>query len=47
MKNRLRPMPMHDKIMLRKRYIIESINELLKKRYSWYIPDTTLSITSS
>lgn len=30
MKNRL--MPMWDKIMLRKRYIIECINELLKNR---------------
>lgn len=30
MKNKL--MPMHEKIMLRKRYIIESINELLKKK---------------
>ncbi|MDY4218546.1 MAG: transposase, partial [Prevotella sp.] len=30
MKNRL--MPMWDKIMLRKRYIIECINELLKNK---------------
>lgn len=44
MKNRL--MPFGDKIMLRKHFVIECINECSRIRPSWYIQDTGLSITS-
>ena len=37
MKNKL--MPLWDKITLRKRYIIECINELLKTKQIWYTQD--------
>lgn len=38
MKQRL--MPLYDKIMLRKRSIIESLNDMFKNVHSWYIPVT-------
>ena len=45
MKNKL--MPMWDKIMLRKRYIIESINELLKNKANLVPRDIAQYTTSS
>lgn len=40
MKNKL--MPFYDRMMLRKRYIIETINDLLKIRRKWYTRATGL-----
>ncbi|MBR2359098.1 MAG: hypothetical protein IKA75_01585 [Bacteroidaceae bacterium] len=45
MKNKI--MPMWDKIMLRRRCIIETINDMLKNTHNWYIQGTDLSTISS